>query len=78
MASSATAKRGQEIRHRISGRRTPQTMDLPIENYPHLRIDEIIAQANFLSPEDIRKLMSFEKKNKKRQTLLSKLKRRMH
>jgi hypothetical protein len=55
-----------------------QDASLPIENYRNLRIDEIIAKVNALKSEDIRKIMNFERKNKNRQTLLNKLKQRLH
>jgi len=50
---------------------------LPIEDYQHLTIPQILARLDDLSTADIRKIRNHEGRNRKRKGLLEKLDRRL-
>jgi hypothetical protein len=47
---------------------------LPIENYQHLTVDQVLDQAESLSKGEIRKIVNYERKHKNRKTVLENLK----
>ena len=50
---------------------------LPIEDYQHLTIPQVLARLDGLSTADIRKIRNHESRNKQRKGLLDKLGRRL-
>ncbi len=49
--------------------------DLPVENYRHLTVDEIVEKLGPLSREEIEEVKSYEQHHKKRKTLLERIDR---
>ena len=47
--------------------------NLPIRDYQHLTVDQVLSKTDSLSGKDIRTLVSYEKKHKNRKTLLDAL-----
>ncbi len=47
--------------------------NLPMEGYDHLTVDQVLKKLKSLSPQQIKRVKSYEQKHKKRKTLLEKL-----
>ncbi|MGH2352215.1 MAG: hypothetical protein ACRDI2_16440 [Chloroflexota bacterium] len=48
---------------------------LPIKNYDHLKVDEIISKLRSLSPKDVDQIRSYEQGHRHRKTLLEEIDR---
>lgn len=48
-------------------------LDLPIKNYDHLTVDQVMKRLKSLSREEVQKVKVYEQKHKKRKTLIDRL-----
>ncbi len=48
--------------------------NLPIKDYDHLTVDQVLKKVSSLSRGEVQKIKNYEQKHKKRKTLLEKLK----
>ncbi|HZR02760.1 MAG TPA: hypothetical protein VFA81_06295 [Burkholderiales bacterium] len=51
---------------------------VPLHEYQHLTVDEIVERLDDLSYGELRKLEQYERQHKNRKTLLSRLERKLH
>src|SRR5215204_4290711 len=54
-----------------------QLFNIPIEGYDELTVEEVSARLGSLSAEDLREVRDYEERNKKRETILEQLDRRI-
>lgn len=52
--------------------------NLPIDGYQHMTVSEIDKKLDNLNDEQVKKIRDYEKRHKKRKTLLEKIERRLH
>jgi hypothetical protein len=51
---------------------------LPIDDYQHLTVPEVVSRLEELSSSQLRRIQSYERKHKGRKTLLAQLDRQLH
>lgn len=49
---------------------------LPLENYDHLTVDQVVGKLDSLSQADVHRLKSYEQEHKKRKTLIARMDRK--